>query len=787
MFGKWLLLLAVSAPLLGDGGEWALREAEVLLPADKNIIHLVAAEELAKHLRLIGGHSGKVARKAERGSKNLKFIIGAPPPEKTVPLKKLEARYAVRGDTVYIWGDDSKLKPDVEMATIFSRAVRCGTLSGVYAFLEEKLECRWLRPGDSGIACPSRLVVSLPEQEDYAWNPSFEMVSVRGYWWSDAEQMNLYAPEKLRSSPEEIAKHKFDNSLWLCRMRHGTRTVIRYGHAFTQWWELYGKEHPEYFGMNPYGTRIPAKGFEKTVKLCVSNPAVVDRIIAEWEKAGKPEYWNICPNDGTPGFCFCPNCLALDTRTEQENFYDHLTDRYLNFWNRIVEKAVKLRPDVKLVTYVYSYYRHLPRREKIAYPDNMLLGIVPALFEDNEAMLQGWREVGMKHVFIRPNDLCTYNAFFRGMEKRIYDKFQQSRQFELFGTDYDGGLGARTIDLEYYIASRMVAFPDKSFEELENEYYATFGAAAPEVREFYLFQRRIGERNLAGVKEHLKQTKQDLLDDGEIGRVILGGGRGYSRAEMEEAAAILKKGLGKNLSEAERFRLEELSIIQEHASLTLAFISEALAFQNGKPNELESVSRKLTDYRIQYRDRIGWKWGELYNREEKRFWASVKWYQNEVLKSKTDFEQPDMLFRSSFDLPSMEGWQARERFVEITGQTASFDKFSIKMAADAAPGVGIFRNQVAVVPGQRYHVSCDAKIDEGVDHVRLKVAGGGKTLTNLILKRQGGNWDAAGTAFTVPDGVDSIILYVLVGPGEKGRFAYVDNIVLRKANGEAQP
>ncbi len=626
--------------------------------------------------------------------------------------------------------------------------------------------------------------MELPEREDYTWNLPFEMVSVRGYWWSDAERVNPYAPEALQSTPEEIRQNRFDNSLWLRRMRHGTRTVIRYGHAFTQWWDRYGAEHPEYFGMNPYGTRVPAKGFEKTVKLCVSNPAVVDQIVAEWEKAGKPEFWNICPNDGTPGFCFCPNCLALDTRTEQENFYDHLTDRYLNFWNRIAAKASQIRPDVKLTTYVYSYYRHLPRREKIAYPDNILFGIVPALFEDNETMFRGWREAGMKNLFLRPNDLCSYNAFFRGLEKRIYDKFQQSRQFNVFGTDYDGCLGARTLDLEYYVASRMVAFPDKSFEELENEYYSAFGAAAPAVKEFYLFQRRLGERNLGEVVKRLKERKQDLLDDGELGRVVLGSGSGFSKAEMEQASAILKKGLEQNLSRPERDRLEELLIIQEHAAKTLEFIAEALACRNGTSNNLEKVARELTDFRIRHRSRIGWKWGELYNREEKRFWAEVKWYQAEVLKSKTDFEQPDMVFRSSFDLPSMEGWQARERFVEITGRTASFDKFSVRMAVDTAPGVGIFRNQVSVTPGQNYRISCDTQMDEGVDHVRLRVVGGGKTLANLILKRKDGNWLAGSRTFAVPADVDNLLLYVMTGPGEKGTFAHVDNIVLRKEPGE---
>ena len=63
----------------------------------------------------------------------------------------------------------------------------------------------------------------------------------------------------------------------------------------------------------------------------------------------------------------------------------HLTDRYLNFWNRITARARAIRPDVKVVTYIYSYYRHPPRRERIEYPDNMLFGLVPTMLDDYRA------------------------------------------------------------------------------------------------------------------------------------------------------------------------------------------------------------------------------------------------------------------------------------------------------------------------------------------------------------------------------------------------------------------
>ena len=99
-----------------------------------------------------------------------------------------------------------------------------------------------------------------------------------------------------------------------------------------------------------------------------------------------------------------------------------------HFWNRIAEKAVKLRPDVQLVTYVYSYYRYPPRREKVEYPDNLLFGMVPQMFEDNRKMFEAWWKAGARQVFLRPNDLCAGMPFTRGLERLIYDKFQASRK-----------------------------------------------------------------------------------------------------------------------------------------------------------------------------------------------------------------------------------------------------------------------------------------------------------------------------------------------------------------------
>ena len=52
------------------------------------------------------------------------------------------------------------------------------------------------------------------------------------------------------------------------------------------------------------------------------------------------------------------------TDTEFITNADYLASPYYRAY--VTARARAIRPDVKVVTYIYSYYRHPPRREKIA-------------------------------------------------------------------------------------------------------------------------------------------------------------------------------------------------------------------------------------------------------------------------------------------------------------------------------------------------------------------------------------------------------------------------------------
>ena len=301
--------------------------ARIVRAKAENPQQKVAADELALHLRLVCGRAG------EGADTGISFVFAKPPGAKSVPY----AAYAKReGNVVWIWGDD---KGD-------RRLPFYGSAFAVYGFLENVFGVRWVAPGEDGIVFVPRAHADLPSDWSYEFRFPAEIASVR------------------RTDPE-----------WGRRLRFAPRKPFRYGHAFLDWQDRYAKSHPQYLGMAPDGQRGVRTGWRQFAKLCLSNPEVPSVIVSNWVASSKSRYLNICPNDGSVGYCVCPGCLALDADRKGEPFLFHKTDRYFNFWNRVVERAREVRPDVMAVTYLYSYYRFSPRREKIAWPDNMLFGI----------------------------------------------------------------------------------------------------------------------------------------------------------------------------------------------------------------------------------------------------------------------------------------------------------------------------------------------------------------------------------------------------------------------------
>ena len=739
--------LAMTVFLLGCGllsaAEWNIADMRVKAVSEK---HAFAAGELQKHLELSAG-------KKLTGQGKYILLVGTVP-EKT-EFKPGESRWLAKGNTIWFYGDDHR---------------RSGTLFAVYGFLEDKLGIRWIRPGDEYTYAPRRQTVSIGENESYRRVPPYLWTGVRSGYWN--LRKNNFAPPELRLTQEQSDAGHEQIRIFRLRMRHEQLTLFRYGHAFLRWGNRFAKTHPEYFGLSPYGTRGLPGVAPKVWKLCLSNPAVIDQILADWKKSGTKKYLNVSPNDGTPGFCHCPECLKLDVRRPGENFYAHLTDRYLNFWNRILDRALKIKPDVVLVTYIYSYYRHPPRRERIKYPDHMIGGLVPSLLEDSGPLFDAWRKAGLKHCFLRPNDLCYHSAVPRGLEKRIYDKFQQVRSFDIIGNDYDGSPGNRALDFEAYVISRMIAFPDLSFDAIANEYYSAFGAAAPVVRKFYEHRRSLGEIALRRKAKRIAATGKLLLDDSEIETEA----GPDNEEDMVKTLTEERRMLDQAPAELDPFAakmLSELKLMLDHAILVARFEAAGAAVDKSSP-ALEAAGQELLKFRLLHRKDFPQNWGSLFGRSELSCWNRTEYYQTHVVKTSVSMKDPAAGWRSSFDMPSLDGWKKREGFGAITNQEASFDRYSLEIPPLDKRRIVIWRPKIPVTPGAEYQLSYDVKTEGPQNGVILRVVRNGKTFHMLKNQAAPGYWKQVESTLKIPSDTKELTFYLLAEPSRTRRW--VDNI-----------
>ena len=494
----FILAAAATVAVAAVSGEVDLSSEAIVRAKKENEPQKVAADELQKHLRLVCG-------RADGAAGPLKFVFARPKGETNAPYSAFAKR---KGDTIWFWGDDYGTR----------RYPYYGSAFAVYGFLETVLGVKWVAPGDDGIVYRPKAKVDLPDDWTYEYHCRAETALMR------------------RADPE-----------YGRRMRYAERRPFKYGHAFRDWQKRFLKDHPEYLGLSREGRRgVPEKHVER-VKLCLSNPDVVDVIVGEWKAKGAGKYLNICPNDGTPGYCFCPGCRALDADRPGEPFFHHKTDRYLNFWNRLVGKAREVRPDVMAVSYIYSYYRFKPRRERIAFPDNMLFGMVPSMNDDYQGDFAGFRAAGLKNFFFRPNYLSYRGELPRGLERYIYDTFHCYHNEGSIGFDYDGA-PSPVKAIEYYVAFRQTAFPELSFDAIVDEFCSQYGAAAEVAKAYYARIRARGESARAKVAARMKAEMSDVLDDSELSGTVA---EYHSVEALTGDLAVLEAFDGADLSTAE--------------------------------------------------------------------------------------------------------------------------------------------------------------------------------------------------------------------------------------------
>lgn len=577
-------------------------KAVIVLPTNADPLKQDAAQELQKHLNLVTGGAIEIVTGDQVPKGKYAFYVGVPKPGDDKPLASEEARWVITPKAGYLYGTEGRGK---------------GALFAVYSFLESQLGIRWLEPGDVGIAYEEQVPLKL-EAGEFQWIPQLVYRGIRQGLRKDRVPQPKGIPETdaFLISREAHNAEVADTIQWRDRMRMGGSRPGG-SHAFSDWWKKYGKEHPQYFALNKFGKREPvplakAEQTDEFVKICPSNPKVVEQIVADWlPKIKHQRMVDAGVDDGIDNFCECSACQALDVPKEGEKPMSHLTDRYVYLANAVAREVRKHRPDAYVAMYAYLTTLDPPRKRKLE--PNVLVQMVPYVdpldVDVVKKHFEGWRNAGATQIAFRPNYHTKYMTTILplGIEKQMFDVFQVAVANGTISADYDSLVENWPVTgMSDYILAHAMAEPSKAFTDWEDQYCQGYGPAADQVKAYFRYWRdEVWEKRL-------KPNITKLGNSGGAGDFARGLqwnlGDYYQLKDFEKAAAILDQATTTPLTPAQQDRLNQLKWANEHARLYL----EAVI---AKPEDKAKYAEALTTFRKKHKDDLRLLWVSVIGNE----------------------------------------------------------------------------------------------------------------------------------------------------------------------------
>ena len=399
----------------------------------------------------------------------------------------------------------------------FTPSDRNGTLYAVTTFLEESLGCRFLWPGELGKIVPQNKSIVV-EPINISKTPLLKQRNIRNMSYGNRDAAGLV---RLNAKPEEYqrlrakaAATESEDGGWFTWQRMGGSLGLASGHSFGHAWDKWSKEHPEWFAMQPNGSRDQSQFGTSRSRFCVSNLELIDAIARDKieelnRQSSKPGVKSVAigPNDGGRAtFCMCPECKKLDPpkgnpiklwdftgkEGRREFNYVSLTDRYVWFWNEIARRVCKVHPDAWLTADAYSAYTDPPVKHKLH--SNIAIRFVDISYLDDSRRQTGrarwdaWAKKVSK-IYFRPNLLLA--ARRQGTPvvyvHKLAEDFRYLAHHSMIGTDMDACTHHwATQGLNFYVAARLHWNPDLDVNaEIDDYCRSGFGAGAEFVKRYF--------------------------------------------------------------------------------------------------------------------------------------------------------------------------------------------------------------------------------------------------------------------------------------------------------------
>jgi hypothetical protein len=557
-----------------------------------------AAEELVKHIRMATGISLQIQPESGMNEDvSTHIYVGETETARRygIDTDRLPPEAFVMrsvGNDIFVAGKEDAQNPLNESNP------NVGTLFGIYDFLEEFVGIRWLWPGELGTYAPETdhiEILSVNKLEA----PALQYRSMRWHIIGRiANGAKLDPDDELLGFSQDVAQHYGKEVGILFRRNRLGGLGIRppTGHETSNWWKLYGKEHPEWFALCKDGTRgnpDPKKGENSEVSFCVTNEELQDFIVSQWD--GKSTLV-LGPIDRV-GRCICDKCRTWDgpqpidppwfakllysNFPKEDVFYGQTSDRYARFWKVIREKAMKRNPDVQIsCSFLYENEFTAPTTEIIL--DKNYFGEfvqwrdphlryfpmpVEAYVWVKEQWL-GWKATGIRMGY-RPNYLHDGYVlpWFDTWQSGDFLKFAWKNGME--GTDFDSCTGQWAVQgLRLYMHMRLMSNPDLEIKDIRSEYFSAFGPAAKSIESYCDYWENYAVKNVLNFI--------NLLSVRRYANYPLEAQKAYPIEVFEPAEKILKQAL----AEAQESHLPEyakrvkfLQVGLQHALLTLKVVS----------------------------------------------------------------------------------------------------------------------------------------------------------------------------------------------------------------------
>ena len=515
---KGLLLTAVSAALsLGFGcanaaagqnnaepkeillAENGVAKASIVIPEKTSGVVLMAARELAEHLKKMTGAEFRIGTEPDAKLPTVIRLGGGD----TTGFKPDTCVICAEGNTIHIYGKDDP-REKVGLFDLFLDNQWKGTLTGVYRFLD-RLGVRWYAPGEEHAFIPKKPTLRFPEGV-VRDAPFFADRKIESVW-----NFKTVFPDAGEYGCEKDSSAAF---LWCLRNGASTRSMVEGSHseAHLRLWE--NKEwlsHPERHQLMKNGKRNPRYS-------CWTDPGVIEF----WKKAAdayfsgkspkdigldlKPylhskwPYPFISPDefmvngmdnsDSNDGRCLCERCQAFRKKYPCPDDSEILWRAESEIARYIAEK----HPGKYISTLTYGTKKYFPKYTEI--PNNIRLRLCisgpkeitcPNRFADEIGKAKSW-----SRIFGRENmPLWTYQCIcFGRMAPGVPDTYPglTFRYIQEVVRPYTAGMYLENISLTHtmrnldsYLFFRGMWNPDMDYERERAEFFRNYYGAAGEI------------------------------------------------------------------------------------------------------------------------------------------------------------------------------------------------------------------------------------------------------------------------------------------------------------------